>query len=303
MSVEPEDTTVATNGITLHAAQAGPRDGIPVILLHGFPEPWFCWRQQIGPLAEAGCRVLAPDQRGYNTSDKPEAIASYALDVLAADVVGLIDAAGWNSASLVGHDWGGIVAWWTALRHPGRVDRLAILNAPHPVAFQRYIRTHPSQLLRSWYVFYFRLPGLPEAGFRRANWRSLCRALERTSRPGTFTEADLDRYRKAWSEPGAIRSMIHWYRAAMRHRPEPPADPRIHVPTLLIWGPDDRFIGREVAEASLALCDQGRLEWVEGATHWVQHEEPGRVNRLLVNFLAGHERPNRAAAAVRTPLR
>ena len=229
--------------------------------------------------------MLAPDQRGYNTSDKPEGVASYALDVLSADVLGLIDAAGWSSASLVGHDWGGIVAWWTALRHPERVDRLAILNAPHPVAFQRHIRAHPSQLLRSWYVFYFQLPGLPEAGFRRRNWRSLCRALETTSRPGTFTEADLDRYRRAWSEPGAIRSMIHWYRAAIRHRPAPPADPRIHVPTLLIWGPDDHFIQREVAEASLALCDHGRLEWIEGATHWVQHEEPDRVNRLLVEFL------------------
>src|SRR3954451_2457512 len=287
MSVEPEHTTLLTNGISLHVARAGPSDGTPVILLHGFPEPWSCWRHQIGPLAQAGCRVLAPDQRGYNTSDKPEAVASYALDVLAADVLGLIDAAGWRSASLVGHDWGGIVAWWTALRHPGKVDRLAILNAPHPVAFQKHIRAHPSQLLKSWYVFYFQLPGLPEAGFRRRNWRSLYRALETTSRPGTFTEADLDQYRRAWSERGAIRSMIHWYRAAIRHRPAPPADPRIHVPTLLIWGPDDRFIRREAAEASLALCDHGRLEWIEGATHWVQHEEPDRVNRLLVDFLTG----------------
>ena len=223
----------------------GRATGAPVILLHGFPEPWFCWRHQIGPLAQAGCRVLAPDQRGYNTSDKPEGVASYALDVLSADVLGLIDAAGWSSASLVGHDWGGIVAWWTALRHPERVDKLAILNAPHPVAFQRHIRSHASQLLRSWYVFYFQLPGLPEAGFRRRNWRSLCRALETTSRPGTFPEAELDRYRQAWSEPGAIRSMIHWYRAAIRHRSAPPVDPRIHVPTLLIWGPDDHFLQRE----------------------------------------------------------
>jgi pimeloyl-ACP methyl ester carboxylesterase len=153
------------------------------------------------------------------------------------------------------------------------------------VAFRRYIATHPSQLLKSWYAFLFQIPGLPEWGFRRANWKALCRGLVRTSRPGTFTEEDLARYREAWSKPGAIRSMIHWYRAAFRRRPATPTDPRVHVPTLLIWGPEDRFINREVAEASLALCDQGRLEWIEGATHWVQHEEPERVNRLLVDFL------------------
>jgi pimeloyl-ACP methyl ester carboxylesterase len=285
-----EHATVPTNGLSLHVARTGPDGGTPVILLHGFPEPWFCWRHQIGPLAEAGCRVLAPDQRGYNTSDKPESVSAYALDVLSADVLGLIEASGWKSASLVGHDWGGIVAWWTALRHPERVDRLAILNAPHPVAFRRHIRTHPSQLMKSWYVFYFQVPGLPEVGFRRRNWRSLCRALETTSRPGTFTEADLDRYRRAWSEPGAIRSMIHWYRAAVRHRPAPPSDPRVHVPTLLIWGPNDRFLAPRLAEASLALCDQGHLEWMQGTTHWVQHEEPDRVNRLLVGFLTGRRK-------------
>jgi pimeloyl-ACP methyl ester carboxylesterase len=267
-------------------ARAGPGGGAPVILLHGFPEPWFCWRHQLGALAEAGCRVLAPDQRGYNISDKPEQVSAYALDVLSADVLGLIEASGWTSASLVGHDWGGIVAWWTALRHPEKVDRLGILNAPHPVAFRRHIGSHLSQLMKSWYVFYFQVPVLPELGLRRRNWRSLCRGLEATSRPGTFTEADLDRYRRAWSEPGAIRSMIHWYRAAARHRPALPDDPMIHVPTLLVWGPDDRFIDREVAESSLAFCDQGRLEWIEGATYWVQHEEPDRVNRLLVEFLA-----------------
>ncbi len=289
LDVDIEDLTIATNGLSLHAVGAGPGDGTPVILLHGFPEPWFCWRHQVDALAAAGCRMLIPDQRGYNTSDKPEEVAAYALDVLTADVLGLMDSAGWRSASIVGHDWGGIVAWWTALRHPERVERLAILNAPHPVAFRRYIRTHPSQLLKSWYVFYFQLPGLPEAGFRRRSWRSLCRALASTSRPGTFTEFELDRYRQAWSEPGAIRSMIHWYRAALRHRPTPPADPRIHVPTLAIWGPDDRFLERELAEASLDFCDRGRLEWFETATHWVQHEEPDRVNRMLVEFLTGSD--------------
>ncbi|QDV37756.1 alpha/beta fold hydrolase [Tautonia plasticadhaerens] len=285
MSEAAQHAEVVVNGVALHVAQSGPTDGPPVILLHGFPEPWSCWRHQIGPLADAGFRVLAPDQRGYNTSDKPEGTAAYALDVLAADVIGLIDAGGWRRASLVGHDWGGLVAWWAALRHPDRVDRLAILNAPHPVAFRRHVRTQPSQLLRSWYVLFFQLPRVPEAHFRRGNWRALTRALVATSRPGTFAEEDLDRYRRAWSEPGAITAMIHWYRAAVRHRPVPPADPRVRVPTLLLWGPGDRFLSRGLAPASLALCDAGRLEWVEGATHWLHHEEPEAVNRLLLDFL------------------
>jgi pimeloyl-ACP methyl ester carboxylesterase len=288
MAEEYEETMIATNGITLHVAQDGPEDGPLVLLLHGFPEPWLGWRHQIGPLAGAGFRVLAPDQRGYGRSDKPRRVAAYALDVLAADVLGLIEAAGRQKAALVGHDWGGIVAWWVALRYPDRVERLAVLNAPHPVAFRRSLLHHPAQLVRSWYIFFFQIPRIPEAHFRRRNWRALARALHATSRPGTFTDEDLDRYRRAWAEPGAITAMIHWYRAALRHGPTPPADLRVPVPTLLIWGVRDRFAGRGLAEASLGLCDDGRLEWIEEATHWVQHEEPDRVNRLLLDFLGRH---------------
>jgi pimeloyl-ACP methyl ester carboxylesterase len=274
------------NGIRLHVVESGPEDGTPVILLHGFPEFWYGWRHQIGPLADAGFRVLAPDQRGYAESDKPGPVSAYALDILADDVAGLIESTGRPRAAVVGHDWGGVVAWWIAVRHPGRVERLAVLNAPHPVVFRRHLRSSPRQLLKSWYTFYFQLPWLPEAVFRLGNGRRLSAALRRTSRPGTFTEADLDRYRAAWSAPGAITGMIHWYRAAMRHRPARPADPRIHAPTLLIWGAKDRFLDLGLARPSLEQCDRGRLEIIEAATHWVQHEEPERVNRLLLDFLS-----------------
>ena len=286
MDVQPRLSRIAGNGVTLDVAQAGPEAGRPVVLLHGFPEPWSCWRRQIGPLAEAGYRVLAPDQRGYGRSDKPRRVADYALDVLAADVLGLVEATGCEAVALVGHDWGAIVAWWFALHHPDRLERLIILNGPHPVAFRRYLRSHPSQLLRSWYAAFFQVPGLPEWHFRRKNWSALTRALRSTSRPGTFSDDDLDRYRRAWSEPGALRAMIHWYRAALRHPPRPPADPVVRVPTLLIWGARDRFLGPGLAEASLALCDRGRLESIAEATHWVHHEEPERVNRGLLDFLA-----------------
>jgi len=290
MQGDPQSAAATIEEIRLEVAHLGPENGPPVILLHGFPEGSACWRHQVGPLAAAGFRVTVPDQRGYGLSAKPRGIDAYALDRLAADVLGLIEASESTRVSLVGHDWGGIVAWWVALTDPDRVERLAVLNAPHPVAFRRYLWSHPRQLLRSWYILAFQLPWLPEALLRRRDWRALARMLRVSSRPGTFPAADLDAYRRAWSAPGAITGMIHWYRAALRRPPAPPADPRVNVPTLLIWGTQDRFLGRDLAEASLALCAAGRLERIEEATHWVQHEEPDRVNRLLIDFLreAGH---------------
>jgi pimeloyl-ACP methyl ester carboxylesterase len=278
-----EHHATRANGVKLHYVAAG--EGKPVILLHGFPEFWYGWRRQIGPLADSGFRVMAPDQRGYNTSDKPKEVSAYNLDVLARDVVGLMDSLGFERAAIVGHDWGGIVAWWVASRHAERVERLAVLNAPHPVAFRRYIRTSPRQLLKSWYAFFFQLPWLPEAAARRGNWSGLTRALTGSSRPGTFGEADLEEYRKAWSKPGAITAMINWYRAAMRSRPDQSMDARIHLPSLILWGSRDAALERGLAQASVEECDRGRVVYLEEASHWLQHEEPERVNRLLIDFL------------------
>lgn len=155
-------TTISTNGVNLHVAQAGPADGPLVILLHGFPEYWASWRQQIPILASAGYRVWVPDQRGYNLSDKPAEITAYNLDQLALDVVGLIDAADAEKAFVVGHDWGAAVAWWLGIKHADRLEKLAILNLPHPAVLRRRFRTHFSQLRKSWYMFFFQLPWLPE---------------------------------------------------------------------------------------------------------------------------------------------
>jgi pimeloyl-ACP methyl ester carboxylesterase len=274
--------TLATNGIRLHAVEAGPEDGPLVILLHGFPELWFGWRHQIAPLAAAGFRVLVPDQRGYNQSDKPGGVRAYALDTLALDAVGLIDALGREKASVAGHDWGGAVAWWLGMEHAGRLDRLALVNMPHLDVMRRNLWTNPAQMLRSGYMLFFQLPFLPEKLLAWNGWQLAARSLCSTSRPGTFTGADLGVYRAAWSRPGAMTAMLSWYRAALRARPPWPEDVRVRVPTLLIWGTEDRFLGREMARPSIELCDDGRLELFEGSTHWVQHEEPERVARLLV---------------------
>lgn len=275
------DTFVKTNGITLHVVQAGPANEPLVILLHGFPEFWYGWKQQIEPLAAAGYRVWVPDQRGYNLSDKPAGIGAYSIDTLAADVVGLIDAAGAQKVVVVGHDWGAAVAWWVAATYPGRVERLVVLNVPHPAVMKRFARRNMGQMLRSWYIGFFQLPLLPEVLVRLGNWVVMARTLHTSSRPGTFSGADLAQYKTAWSQPGAFRAMVNWYRAALQRPPARDTAIRITVPTLLIWGVRDRFLKRDMAQPSIDLCDNGRVVFFESATHWVQHEEAERVTELI----------------------
>lgn len=277
---------VDTNGINLHVAEAGPKDGPLVVLLHGFPEFWYGWRKQIDHLAARGYFVVAPDQRGYDRSDKPGPVSAYGIDVLAKDITGLIDAYGREKAIVVGHDWGAAVAWWLGNRYPERVEKLVAINVPHHAVMQRTLRTSFAQLRKSWYIFFFQLPILPEMALTQFRCRLPTRALVATSRPGTFTTNELERYREAWLQPGALKSMVNWYRAALRVKPPRAKSPRIKVPTLLIWGTRDKFLGREMAQPSIDLCDDGRLEFIEGASHWVQHEEPARVNSLLSEFFS-----------------
>lgn len=265
--------------------EAGPENGPLVILLHGFPEFWYGWRHQIDALAEAGFRVLAPDQRGYNLSDKPKHVRNYNLDLLAQDVVGLIDGLGREKAFLVGHDWGGAAAWWVAIKYPERIERLAILNSPHPRVMRRNLLHNREQRKKSWYFFLFQLPFLPERRMRRNDCEINKRALQKTSQKGTFSDADVARYREAWSQPGAATGMLNWYRAAFRSRPARVRNTRVIAPTLIIWGERDKFLRRELAEQSAELCDAGKLVFIEEATHWVQHEEAQRVNELLLEFL------------------
>lgn len=277
--------TIATNGIRLHVVEAGPEDGPLVLLLHGFPEFWYGWSQQIGPLAAAGFRVVVPDQRGYGLSDKPKGVRAYNLDELALDVVGLIDALGREKAHVAGHDWGGAVGWWLAMKHAGRLDRMVLLNIPHPQVMERALRKSAEQRKKASYMFSFQLPWLPERLLRRNGFDALVRALQRTSRPGTFSDEDLTLYRAAWARPGALTGMLNWYRAALRARPPRPASPRNPVPTLVIWGTKDSVLGRDLVPPSLELCDQARAVYFEEATHWVVHEEPEAVTRLLLEHL------------------
>ena len=270
--------------VRLHYVEAG--DGPLIVLLHGFPEFWYGWRLQIAPLAAAGFRVVAPDTRGYNLSSKPAGVAAYSADKLAADIRGLIRELGAESALLVGHDWGGTVAWATAMNHPEVVGRLAILNAAHPRRLQQGLRS-PRQLLRSWYFFYFQLPGLPERRARRWHWRFFRRFL-RDARPA-YTPQDIERYVEAWSQPVAAAAMINYYRAAVRQsRKDGEAQLRpISAPTMVIWGQRDRYLGAKLAEPDRDdVPNLDRVVRLPDASHWVHHDEPERVTQLLIDFFA-----------------
>ena len=276
---------ISTNGVNLQVIEAGPVDGPLVVLLHGFPEPAASWHRQIAALVEAGYRVVAPDQRGYGLSDKPRGVAAYHLDNLVNDLVGLITACGRERASVVGHDWGGIVTWAAIERHPECFDRAVILNAPHPAVIRQALRSDLGQIRRGWYVFLFQVPGLPEWLLKRHNFRALERALTSTGRTGAFEPAEIDGYRTYWSQPGAIRAMLNWYRAGLRAPGPPlPASP-ILVPTQIIWGVQDHSLGVGLARSSYAQCQDATIEWIEDATHWVIHDQPDRVNRLILGFL------------------
>ncbi len=281
--VDLRDCNADVGGVRLHYVEAG--EGPLVVLLHGFPEFWYSWRHQIPALAAAGFRVVAPDMRGYNLSEKPRGWRLYDAALLADDIAGLIRSLGGERAHLVGHDWGAGVAYATAMRHPEAVGRLAVLNCPHQARMLEGFRTL-KQLRKSWYIFLFQIPRLPESRLSREDF-SLLRRVLRTDSPTGFTEEDLERYAEAWAQPGALTAMLNYYRAALRQSPRSAAarlEP-IEAPTLVIWGLRDRALGSELAEPPARLVPNARIEWIPEATHWVQHDAPERVNELLIEFL------------------
>jgi pimeloyl-ACP methyl ester carboxylesterase len=280
-----EHSYIETNGIRLHVVQAGPQSGTPVVLLHGFPEFWYGWRLQIPALVETGCRVIIPDQRGYNLSDKPEGVKTFSMDELVKDVIGLIDALGYEKVNLVGHDWGAAVAWVVADQHPERLHRLGILNVPHPEVMKRFLKRDLEQLRRSWYILFFQLPWLPEALMRAQDWSAMIRALRDSGKTHTFTDEDIDKYKEAWSQPGALTAMLNWYRAAARYQMPDMKDALIRVPTLMMWGMKDVALSHRLARPSMDYCEEGNLILFPEATHWVQLDEADSVNHYLADFL------------------
>ncbi|MBK8595614.1 MAG: alpha/beta hydrolase [Holophagales bacterium] len=273
--------------LRLHWVEAGR--GPLVLLLHGFPEHWLAWRHQIPALAAAGFRAVAPDLRGYNLSAKPAGVSSYRMEHLAGDVARLVRHLGYERTHLVGHDWGGAIAWCVPALHPGLVDRLAILNAPHPILFRKKLATL-AQARRSSYVFFFQLPYFPERSLLGHRAGFLKRMLRRDpTTPGAFSPAEIEAYREAFLQPGAAKAAINYYRAAFRSGTRIPGLRRSldAVPTLVLWGEGDRYLGPELLDGLETLVPDLRLVRIPGASHWLPADAADQVNGELIAHFKG----------------
>ncbi|HYD47564.1 MAG TPA: alpha/beta hydrolase [Terriglobales bacterium] len=283
--VELRSTMVGGDGVRLHVVEAGSADGKLVVLLHGYPEFWWGWKEQIARLAKHGFHVVAIDQRGYNSSDKPREVEAYRVSELVADAVAVIDHYG-GKAAVAGHDWGGVVAWRLAIEHPERLSHLAAVNMGHPLAFEELNRSGDRPEGISWYRTFFQIPIVPEVTGRMGNWFMLVKSLRDSSREGTFSDEELAHYRYAWDRDGAMRTMINWYRAGFRYREELQGDTTVQVPVRILWGGKDRFVPVELAALSAKHCRQAQVVVLDNAGHWVLHEEPELTSRQLIEHFS-----------------
>jgi pimeloyl-ACP methyl ester carboxylesterase len=275
--------------VRLHYAEAGEGDRL-VVLLHGFPECWYSWRHQLKALGER-FRVVAPDMRGYNLSDKPPRVEDYRVGRLVDDVTGLIRHLGAREAAVVGHDWGAAVAWAVAQHYPDYVSKLAALQVPPAAVWRKNLSLR--QLLRSWYMFFFQLPAIPEWWIRRKDFAGLERMFRKTARPGTFEDRDIEVLKSAMKEPGALTAAINYYRANLgsflaRRSGEYTKQERVRVPTLFIYGERDFAIVPETVEGVASYVNAPYTEVrLAKSNHWVQQEYPDEVNAALSSFLEG----------------
>jgi pimeloyl-ACP methyl ester carboxylesterase len=287
-SSDPKIEQVKANGLSFEVHTAGdPASDRLALLLHGFPEHAYSWRHQLPLFAKLGYRVWAPNQRGYGKSDKPRGVASYRIDALVADVAGLIDAAGARRVTLVGHDWGGLVAWELAARRTRALEQLVIMNVPHPARFREELASNPAQRRRSLYALFFQLPWLPEWLMRRNGAALIDDAFRGMAiDKSRFPDDVLAVFRQNVLQPGAATAMLNWYRAAGRRfgalgRETPP----IETPTLLIWGEEDTALGKETTFGTERYVKDFTVQYLPGVSHWVQQEAPEAVNRILEDWL------------------
>ena len=295
---------VQANGLRFHVATCGSGDRL-ALCLHGFPECWYSWRHQMPLLARLGYRVWAPDLRGYGDSDRPTQMSDYSIEALMDDVAGLIDASGASSTLLVAHDWGGIIAWYFVMRRLRPIDRLVMMNLPHPAPMQRELRTW-RQLRRSWYAIFFQLPRLPEAVMRAQDYRAVREAFSAgVSDHSRFPRDVLQVYRDNAARPGALTAMLNYYRAFVRggggSRQRALGFPMIDTPTLLIWGEDDVALTKETTYGTERHVANLTIRYLPGVSHWVQQEAPETVNAMLEAWLTGKPVPEAGAEGSRVP--
>jgi pimeloyl-ACP methyl ester carboxylesterase len=278
------------SGLHMRIARAGA--GPLVIMMHGFPECWYSWRHQMRALSDH-FDCVALEMRGYGETDAPVGVHHYTLDKLVGDAADLIEALGHQRAIVIGHDWGGAVAWATAMMRPDVVERLVVMNCPHPERMNQALRRNPRQMIRSWYMLFFQIPRIPEWILRRRNYQALIRALrDGTIQKNVFTESDFDYFRAAFRRPYSLTAAINYYRGNFRSgfmaRPGSNdwIDRKISAPTLLIWGEQDFALGKELTyDMSRLFSGPFEIKYIPDSGHWVQQEKPELVNQYLRDFL------------------
>lgn len=274
------------NGIRLHYVTAGT--GPLVILLHGFPEFWYSWRNQLPELSKH-YKVVAPDLRGFGDSDKPKGVKNYTTKVIAKDIQELILSFGETKANIVAHDWGGAAGWNFAQRFPEHLDKLVVINCPLPAVLQKHLLSNFSQLKKSWYMFFFQLPWIPERYISKDLTMFFKRALRGWSRnKKSFSNEDIAKYVKAFEKPYAITAAINYYRAGFRYAWDKSVtcETKINADTLMIWGEDDKALGKELTyDMEKYFNNHFEIRYIKDCSHWVQHDYPGLVNQYILEFL------------------
>jgi pimeloyl-ACP methyl ester carboxylesterase len=273
---------ITTNGVKLHYVTQG--EGDLMLMLHGFPEFWYSWRHQI-PEFGKDYKVVALDLRGYNDSDKPADKSAYVMDEFILDVEGVIKGLGYDKCILVGHDWGGAIAWNFAYAHPEMVERLIILNLPHPAKFAEGIR-NPQQLLRSSYMFFFQIPWLPEFLIQSSDYQPIETAIKGMAvNKSAFSKEDLEAYKDAAAKRGAMTATLNYYRNIFQQRMTSQDWSVLEVPTLMIWGEKDTALGKELTYGTEAYVRDFQIKYIPDCSHWVQQEQPQLVNQYIREFL------------------
>jgi len=272
---------ILSNGVKLHYVTSG--SGPLMLMLHGFPEFWYSWRHQIREFAR-DYQVVALDLRGYNNSDKPPQKSAYQIAELSKDVAGVIRGLGYQNSVLVGHDWGGSIAWNFAYAYPEMLSRLIVMNMPHPAKFSAGLRRR-QQLLRSWYIFFFQLPLIPELRLQRSDYQAMVDVMRSSAiDKSAFTQADIEAFKQAAAKPGALRAMLNYYRninIILGQRNWGMLD----IPTLMIWGERDIFLGQELTYGTEEYVRDLQIRYIPNCSHWVQQEQPLLVNQYMGEFL------------------
>ena len=275
---------IISNGVKLHYVTQG--EGPLMLMLHGFPEFWYSWRHQIPEFAK-NYKVVALDLRGYNESDKPPQQSAYVMSEFIKDVEGVIKGLGYERCVLVGHDWGGVIAWCFAYAHPEMLEQLIVLNIPHPAKFAEGLRT-PQQLLRSSYAFFFQLPRLPELLLKAGNYQAIGNTFTGMAiNKSAFTPADIEAYKNAASRRGALTAMLNYYRNAFFTTFGQGDWSILQVPTLMIWGEKDTALRKELTYGTEKYVRDFQIRYIPNCSHWVQQEQPELVNQYMREFLAG----------------